>query len=88
MEGAEHELGPLDKQGNVLLLPEAAQILKPSRVCEVVKGDIGLKAKLLHGVQHIMEPVFKEHETARGKEDGQPGPSACSTHIGTRFKFP
>ncbi len=65
MEGAEHEPGPLDKQGDILLLPETTQILKPSRVCEVVEGCVGLKAKLLHGIQHVMEPVLKGHATAR-----------------------
>lgn len=60
MEGAEHELRPLHKQGYVFFVPEAAQVLKPGGVREVVQSDIGLQAQLLHGIQDVMESVARE----------------------------
>ena len=55
VKGAEHELRPLHKQGDVLLVPETTQVLKPGGVGEVVQGDVGLQAKLFHGVQDVVK---------------------------------
>eukprot|EP00197_Chlamydomonas_leiostraca_P000052 CAMPEP_0202886300 /NCGR_PEP_ID=MMETSP1391-20130828/42103_1 /ASSEMBLY_ACC=CAM_ASM_000867 /TAXON_ID=1034604 /ORGANISM="Chlamydomonas leiostraca, Strain SAG 11-49" /LENGTH=543 /DNA_ID=CAMNT_0049569569 /DNA_START=1014 /DNA_END=2646 /DNA_ORIENTATION=- len=55
-ELAEHEARPLDKQRDVGLVHEPAQVLEPGGVREVVQRGVGLQAQLLHGVQHLVEP--------------------------------
>jgi len=61
VEGAEHEGRPLHKQRDVGFALEAAQVLEPRGVREVVQRHVGLQPQLLHHVQHLVEPVRCVH---------------------------
>lgn len=47
-EFTEGKLGPVHKDGDVLLLEEGANVLKPGWVHEPVQGDVGLHALAAH----------------------------------------